>query len=145
MEATNPSGRGFKKKEISQAFPTWRRAAPDLFRHYDFPLSTLLITAMHERPAASPQVKSTVNNNNNNNNMSSSSSSVDESEILRTIRESMTSMQEAHNAEAMGDPSRLLPLEQQRRLIRDKLRAHGTDVELNDRDSTGDGDQSPIH
>lgn len=30
-------------------------------------------------------------------------------------------------------------------MVRAKLRAHGTDVDLNDRDLMGDGDQSPIH
>jgi hypothetical protein len=29
--------------------------------------------------------------------------------------------------------------------IREKLKRHGTDVDKNDADPTGDGDQSPIH
>jgi len=44
-----------------------------------------------------------------------------------------------------GDFDRSRPVHEQRRIMREKLRTHGTDVDLNDRDLMGDGDQSPIH
>jgi len=67
-----------------------------------------------------------------------------EDEWLRDIREAMSRRFEAESRALLDDPSMGRPLRQQRKEIRKKLRDHGTDVDLNDRDVTGDGDQSLI-
>ena len=67
-----------------------------------------------------------------------------EDEWLRDIREAMGRRFAAESQALLDDPSMDRPLREQKKDIRKKLRDHGTDVDLNDRDVTGDGDQSPI-
>jgi len=64
--------------------------------------------------------------------------------FVRDLRTRMAREVEEESLTLVNDPGMDAPLPEQKKRIRTMLQNHGTNVELNDRDPMGDGDQSPI-
>ena len=88
-----------------------------------------------------PAAYSNNNNNNNNGNVPED----DGPALLQQFRSMTESVMQSNTAQILQDPDLQRPAHELRLLLRERLRRHGTDVDLNDRDPFGDGDQSPIH
>ena len=88
----------------------------------------------------SPAAHGSSNNINNNDNAQE-----DGVALLEQLRTMAESVMRSNTAQILQDPDLQRPSHELRLILRERLQTHGTDVELNDRDALGDGDQSPIH
>jgi hypothetical protein len=68
--------------------------------------------------------------------------------VLKGVRESVSNVMSQNTQQLVNEnifENHGKPLNEIKARIRDSLKRHGTNVDMNDADPTGDGDQSPVH
>jgi hypothetical protein len=85
--------------------------------------------------------------NKKSNSKDQSSSDYDSKAVLKGFRESVSNVMSQSTQQLVNEnnfENHGKPLNEIKAQIRDSLKRHGTNVDMNDADPTGDGDQSPV-